>query len=107
MGSVSYAMKLLEFLHVCFLNCVIEKFQWSCPEWKGIISRYEHSVYIPSCNPKKVHVFGGAQQATNLNDVQALDLGTLQFSQNNFFNNNDFITRVDSSFNLGNSTSVL
>lgn len=52
----------------------LEKFQWSCPEWKGIISRYEHSVYIPSCNPKKVYVFGGAQQATNLNDVQALDL---------------------------------
>lgn len=51
----------------------LEKFQWSSPDWTGISSRYEHSTFIPDCNPKKVHVFGGAQQATNLNDIQALD----------------------------------
>ena len=57
----------------------IDKFQWSCPEWKGISSRYEHSAFIPDCNPREVYVFGGAQQATNLNDVQVLDLGTLLY----------------------------
>ncbi|KAM7431999.1 hypothetical protein ABFA07_017498 [Porites harrisoni] len=52
----------------------LEKYEWSCPEWKGIASRYEHSAFIPKCNPQRVYVFGGAQQATNLNDVQFLDL---------------------------------
>lgn len=52
----------------------LDKFQWSCPEWKGISSRYEHSAFIPDCYPREVYVFGGAQQATNLNDVQVLDL---------------------------------
>lgn len=52
----------------------LDKFLWSCPEWKGFSSRYEHSAFIPSCCQNKVYVFGGAQQATNLNDVQALDL---------------------------------
>ena len=59
--------------------CVLDKFEWSCPEWKGIASRYEHSAFIPDGNPKKLYVFGGAQQATNLNDIQALDLGNLKF----------------------------
>ena len=54
-----------------------DKFEWSCPDWTGIASRYEHSAFIPESNPNKVYVFGGAQQATNLNDVQALDLGKL------------------------------
>lgn len=58
----------------------LEKYEWSCPEWKGITSRYEHSAFIPECNPKKVYVFGGAQQATNLNDVQVLDLGKVNIS---------------------------
>lgn len=57
----------------------LDKFQWSCPEWKGIPGRYEHSAFIPDCSPKKVYVFGGAQQATNLNDIQALDLGTVVY----------------------------
>ena len=63
----------------CYCFVFLDKFQWSCPEWKGISGRYEHSAFIPDCSPKKVYVFGGAQQATNLNDVQALDLGSLQF----------------------------
>lgn len=51
----------------------LDKFQWSKPDWPGISSRYEHSAFIPDCDQKKVYVFGGAQQATNLNDVQILD----------------------------------
>ena len=54
----------------------VDKFQWSKPDWPGISSRYEHSAFILDCDQKKVYVFGGAQQATNLNDVQILDQGT-------------------------------
>lgn len=60
------------FADVHILN--LDKLEWSCPEWKGISSRYEHSAFIPNCCPNKVYVFGGAQQTTNLNDIQALDL---------------------------------
>ena len=64
------------FSFLYFLGA-LEKYEWSCPEWKGIASRYEHSAFIPECNPQRVYVFGGAQQATNLNDVQFLDLGNM------------------------------
>lgn len=73
MSAVSHPLVMLNYLFHFF---IADKFEWSCPDWTGIASRYEHSAFIADCNPKKVHVFGGAQQATNLNDVQALDLGT-------------------------------
>ncbi|KAL8606435.1 hypothetical protein ACOMHN_060340 [Nucella lapillus] len=46
---------------------------WDTMDTPGLRARYEHAAFVPKSHPGKIYVFGGANQAGNLNDVQVLD----------------------------------
>ncbi|XP_076454949.1 uncharacterized protein LOC143289744 [Babylonia areolata] len=46
---------------------------WDTVDCPGLRPRYEHAAFVPESHPRKIYVFGGANQAGNLNDVQVLD----------------------------------
>nr|XP_012313569.1 rab9 effector protein with kelch motifs [Aotus nancymaae] len=57
------------------------KHQWDLVTCKGLLPRYEHASFIPSCTPDSIWVFGGANQSGNRNCLQVLNCGTLTWSQ--------------------------
>ncbi|XP_035113290.1 rab9 effector protein with kelch motifs isoform X3 [Callithrix jacchus] len=57
------------------------KHQWDLVTCKGLLPRYEHASFIPSCTPDSIWVFGGANQSGNRNCLQVLNPGTLTWSQ--------------------------
>ncbi|XP_032107485.1 rab9 effector protein with kelch motifs isoform X5 [Sapajus apella] len=57
------------------------KHQWDLVTCKGLLPRYEHAGFIPSCTPDSIWVFGGANQSGNRNCLQVLNPGTLTWSQ--------------------------
>ena len=46
---------------------------WDTVDCPGLRPRYEHAAFVPACHPDRIYVFGGANQAGNMNDVQVLD----------------------------------
>ncbi|XP_062063534.1 rab9 effector protein with kelch motifs isoform X4 [Lepus europaeus] len=55
--------------------------QWVRASWEGLLPRYEHASFIPSCVPDSIWVFGGANQSGNRNCIQVLEPDTLTWSQ--------------------------
>ncbi|XP_049751337.1 rab9 effector protein with kelch motifs isoform X2 [Elephas maximus indicus] len=55
--------------------------QWDLATWEGLLPRYEHASFIPSCTPDSIWVFGGADQSGNRNCLQVLNPDTLTWSQ--------------------------
>ncbi|XP_038192226.1 rab9 effector protein with kelch motifs isoform X2 [Arvicola amphibius] len=55
--------------------------QWDTATREGLLPRYEHASFIPSCTPHSIWVFGGADQSGNRNCLQVLNPGTLTWSQ--------------------------
>ena len=53
----------------------LSSFVWTQLKTGDITERYEHSAYVPSCNPSEVYVFGGANKLNNLNSIQAINIG--------------------------------
>ncbi|CAO2597794.1 Rab9 effector protein with kelch motifs, partial [Lemmus lemmus] len=49
--------------------------QWDTATREGLLPRYEHASFIPSCTPHSIWVFGGADQSGNRNCLQVLNLG--------------------------------
>ncbi|KAM6169138.1 rab9 effector protein with kelch motifs [Rhynchocyon petersi] len=47
--------------------------QWDLTTKEGLLPRYEHASFIPSCTPDSIWVFGGADQAGNRNCLQVLN----------------------------------
>ncbi|XP_040591616.1 rab9 effector protein with kelch motifs isoform X5 [Mesocricetus auratus] len=47
--------------------------QWDTATTEGLLPRYEHASFIPSCTPHSIWVFGGADQSGNRNCLQVLD----------------------------------
>lgn len=43
-------------------------------------ARYEHSCYIPKSYPDKLYIFGGADLTGNRNDIQILDINTMDWT---------------------------
>ncbi|XP_048668756.1 rab9 effector protein with kelch motifs [Marmota marmota marmota] len=50
--------------------------QWDLATYGGLLPRYEHASFIPSCTPGSIWVFGGADQSGNRNCLQVLNLET-------------------------------
>uniref|UniRef100_A0A2K5K676 Rab9 effector protein with kelch motifs n=1 Tax=Colobus angolensis palliatus TaxID=336983 RepID=A0A2K5K676_COLAP len=46
------------------------KHQWDLVTCKGLLPRYEHASFIPSCTSDHIWVFGGANQSGNRNCLQ-------------------------------------
>ncbi|XP_039717639.1 rab9 effector protein with kelch motifs isoform X2 [Pteropus medius] len=55
--------------------------RWDLATSEGLLPRYEHASFIPSCTPHSIWVFGGADQSGNRNCLQVLNLDTLTWSQ--------------------------
>ncbi|XP_020014848.2 rab9 effector protein with kelch motifs isoform X1 [Castor canadensis] len=47
--------------------------QWDLATWEGLLPRYEHASFVPSCMPHSIWVFGGADQSGNRNCLQVLN----------------------------------
>ncbi|XP_048198725.1 rab9 effector protein with kelch motifs isoform X3 [Perognathus longimembris pacificus] len=65
----------------------LETHQWDLATWEGLLPRYEHASFIPSCTPDSIWIFGGADQSGNRNCLQVLNPGTLTWSQPETFGN--------------------
>ncbi|XP_041370079.1 rab9 effector protein with kelch motifs-like [Gigantopelta aegis] len=50
--------------------------QWDTVDGAGLRARYEHMAFVPESQPNKIYIFGGADQAGNMNDIQCLDTTT-------------------------------
>lgn len=50
--------------------------RWDTVDSAGLRPRYEHAAFVPTSHPRRIYVFGGANQAGNMNDVQYLDTVT-------------------------------
>nr|XP_036864060.1 rab9 effector protein with kelch motifs isoform X2 [Manis javanica]XP_036864061.1 rab9 effector protein with kelch motifs isoform X2 [Manis javanica]XP_036864062.1 rab9 effector protein with kelch motifs isoform X2 [Manis javanica] len=48
---------------------------WELTASEGLLPRYEHASFVPSCTPHSVWVFGGADQSGNRNCLQVLNPG--------------------------------
>ncbi|XP_059781591.1 rab9 effector protein with kelch motifs isoform X2 [Balaenoptera ricei] len=55
--------------------------QWDLATSEGLLPRYEHASFVPSCTPHSIWVFGGADQSGNRNCLQVLNPDTLTWSQ--------------------------
>ena len=53
---------------------------WDTVDSPGLRPRYEHAAFVPASKPGKIYVFGGANQAGNVNDIQVLDTAGLTWS---------------------------
>ncbi|XP_048198675.1 rab9 effector protein with kelch motifs isoform X1 [Perognathus longimembris pacificus] len=51
----------------------LETHQWDLATWEGLLPRYEHASFIPSCTPDSIWIFGGADQSGNRNCLQVLN----------------------------------
>jgi N-acetylneuraminic acid mutarotase len=49
---------------------------WDTVDSPGLRPRYEHAAFVPASKAGKIYVFGGANQAGNMNDIQVLDTDT-------------------------------
>ncbi|XP_072026135.1 rab9 effector protein with kelch motifs-like [Amphiura filiformis] len=58
----------------------LDKYEWDELECDGLIGRYEHCAFNPESQPDNIYIFGGADQAKNLNDVQMLNLASEKWS---------------------------
>lgn len=47
--------------------------RWARARLEGLLARYEHASFTPSCTPHSIWVFGGANQSGNRNCVQVLN----------------------------------
>ncbi|XP_032334317.1 rab9 effector protein with kelch motifs isoform X1 [Camelus ferus] len=47
--------------------------QWDLATSEGLLPRYEHASFVPSCTPHSIWVFGGANQSGNRNCLQVLN----------------------------------
>ncbi|KAF3821083.1 hypothetical protein GH733_011236 [Mirounga leonina] len=47
--------------------------RWDLAAAEGLLPRYEHASFIPSCAPRTIWVFGGADQSGNRNCLQVLN----------------------------------
>ncbi|KAL2782046.1 rab9 effector protein with kelch motifs isoform a [Daubentonia madagascariensis] len=47
--------------------------QWDLATCEGLLPRYEHASFIPTCTPDRIWVFGGANQSGNQNCLQVLN----------------------------------
>ncbi|XP_007194745.2 rab9 effector protein with kelch motifs isoform X2 [Balaenoptera acutorostrata] len=54
---------------------------WDLATSEGLLPRYEHASFVPSCTPHSIWVFGGADQSGNRNCLQVLNPDTLTWSQ--------------------------
>ncbi|XP_054583282.1 rab9 effector protein with kelch motifs isoform X2 [Eptesicus fuscus] len=59
----------------------LETHQWDLATSEGLLPRYEHASFVPSCTPHSIWVFGGANQSGNRNCLQVLNPDTLTWSQ--------------------------
>ncbi|XP_029775324.1 rab9 effector protein with kelch motifs isoform X2 [Suricata suricatta] len=55
--------------------------RWDLAPCKGLLPRYEHASFVPSCAPHTIWVFGGADQSGNRDCLQVLNPDTLTWSQ--------------------------
>ena len=62
-------------MHLYAFRLNLSSFVWTQLKTGDITERYEHSAYVPSCNPSEVYVFGGANKLNNLNSIQAINIG--------------------------------
>lgn len=46
--------------------------QWDTATREGLLPRYEHASFLPSCSPHSIWVFGGADQSGNRNCLQVM-----------------------------------
>ncbi|KAK7505043.1 hypothetical protein BaRGS_00003613 [Batillaria attramentaria] len=53
---------------------------WDTVDSPGLRPRYEHAAYVPPSHLRRIYVFGGANQAGNMNDLQVLDTVTNTWS---------------------------
>jgi N-acetylneuraminic acid mutarotase len=49
---------------------------WDTVDSPGLRPRYEHAAFVPASKAGKIYVFGGANQAGNMNDIQVLNTDT-------------------------------
>ncbi|XP_042534541.1 rab9 effector protein with kelch motifs isoform X3 [Dipodomys spectabilis] len=59
----------------------LETHQWDLATWEGLLPRYEHASFIPSCTPDSIWIFGGADQSGNRNCLQVLNPDTQTWFQ--------------------------
>ncbi|XP_021516605.1 rab9 effector protein with kelch motifs isoform X3 [Meriones unguiculatus] len=55
-------------------------YRWDTATREGLLPRYEHASFIPSCTPHSIWVFGGADQSGNRNCLQVLNPETKTWS---------------------------
>ncbi|XP_021117735.1 rab9 effector protein with kelch motifs isoform X3 [Heterocephalus glaber] len=55
--------------------------RWDLATQEGLLPRYEHASFVPSCTPGSIWVFGGADQSGNRNCLQVLNSDTRTWSQ--------------------------
>ncbi|XP_032721739.1 rab9 effector protein with kelch motifs isoform X3 [Lontra canadensis] len=56
-------------------------YRWDLAAVEGLLPRYEHASFVPSCAPHTIWVFGGADQSGNRNCLQVLNSDTMTWSQ--------------------------
>ncbi|KAH0615484.1 hypothetical protein JD844_004788 [Phrynosoma platyrhinos] len=59
----------------------LDSYSWMTPKWPGLLPRYEHAAFIPTSQPTRLWVYGGASETGNRNCVQVLNLPTLTWLQ--------------------------
>ncbi|XP_042334721.1 rab9 effector protein with kelch motifs [Sceloporus undulatus] len=52
----------------------LDSHSWMTPKWPGLLPRYEHAAFIPTSQPTRLWVYGGASETGNRNCVQVLNL---------------------------------
>ncbi|XP_038960700.1 rab9 effector protein with kelch motifs isoform X11 [Rattus norvegicus] len=55
--------------------------RWDTATREGLLPRYEHASFLPSCSPHSIWVFGGADQSGNRNCLQVMNPDTLTWAQ--------------------------
>ncbi|KAM3911943.1 rab9 effector protein with kelch motifs [Leptodactylus fuscus] len=50
----------------------LDTYEWSNPDWKDLLPRYEHACFTSASDPSRIWVFGGAEQAENRNSIQVI-----------------------------------
>ncbi|XP_032490368.1 rab9 effector protein with kelch motifs isoform X3 [Phocoena sinus] len=56
-----------------WVKCFLGTHQWDLATSEGLLPRYEHASFVPSCTPHSIWVFGGADQSGNRNCLQVLN----------------------------------
>ena len=58
-----------------WVKCFLGTHHWDLATSEGLLPRYEHASFVPSCTPHSIWVFGGADQSGNRNCLQVLNPG--------------------------------